>query len=89
MDDMTTIEHAEPGGTELSPAAVRLGARLDEHHAPETNGWMAVCRRCGVRTDGPKGGHTPSEQQLARAQQWLDGQVLNSSIARLKSRRDT
>jgi hypothetical protein len=87
--DMTTVEHAEPSGTELSPAAAQIAARLDEHHAPETNGWMAVCRRCGIRTNGPQGGHAPNEQQLARADQWLSAQVLNSSIARLKSRRDT
>jgi len=53
--------------------AVLLGARLDEDHVPETNGWMPVCRRCGAYTDNPEGRqHVPSDQRLDRAQAWLD-----------------
>src|ERR1035441_7100415 len=44
-----------------------MGSRLDKHHVPETNGRMPVCRRCGARTDGPKGLHIPDEGQLERA----------------------
>jgi len=56
-----------------SAEALLLGSRLDEDHAPVTNGWMSVCRRCGAYTDGPQGGHhLPSELRLDRAQQWLD-----------------
>jgi hypothetical protein len=50
-----------------------LGARLDEHHSPETNGRMAVCRRCGAQTESPQGRqHVPSERRLARSEEWLD-----------------
>jgi len=59
----------------ISPEATLLGARLDEHHLPETNGWMAVCRRCGAQTEGPQGRqHVPNERRLARAEQWLAAQ---------------
>ena len=68
-----------------SPEAVVLGARLDEHHSPETNGWMAVCRRCGAQTEGPQGDHhTPNECRLARAEEWLDAQSRITSLARFR-----
>ncbi len=70
----------------VSPEAQQLGSRLDEHHAPETNGRMSVCRRCGAQTDGPKGLHTPDERQLGRALQWLDAQSLRSGIDRARNR---
>jgi hypothetical protein len=73
----------------VSPEAQQLGSRLDEHHAPETNGRMSVCRRCGAQTDGPKGLHTPTERQLERALQWLDAQSLSSGIDRARNRRNT
>ena len=59
----------------VSPEASILGARLDEDHFPETNGRMAVCRRCGAQTESPQGRrHVPSEQRLGRSEQWLDVQ---------------
>ena len=68
-----------------SPEASLTGARLDEHHAPETNGRMAVCRRCGTRTDSPEGSHhVPSERQLARADEWLEAQSRLRVIDRAK-----
>jgi hypothetical protein len=70
----------------VSPEALQLGSRLDKHHVPETNGRMPVCRRCGARTDGPKGLHIPDERQLERALRWLDAQSLSSGIDRAKSR---
>ena len=73
----------------VSPEAQQLGSRLDEHHAPETNGWMSVCRRCGAQTDGPKGRHLPNERELERALQWLDAQSQSSRIARARSRGNT
>jgi len=73
----------------VSPDAQQLGSRLDEHHAPETNGRMSVCRRCGAQTDGPEGRHIPHEQQLDRALQWLDAQARSSGIDRARSRRNT
>ena len=73
----------------VSAEAQQLGSRLDEHHAPETNGRMSVCRRCGAQTDGPKGLHIPDERQLERALQWLDAQSLSSGIDRARNRRNT
>lgn len=49
-----------------------VGTQLDEDHAPETNGRMAICRRCGSHTDGPAGlHHVPHEGQLVRSSDWL------------------
>lgn len=70
----------------VSPEALQMGSRLDKHHVPETNGRASVCRRCGARTDGPKGLHIPDERQLERALQWLDAQSLRNGIDRAKSR---
>jgi len=59
----------------VSPEASLLGARLDEDHLPETNGRMAVCRRCGAETESPQGRqHVPNERRLARSSDWLDAQ---------------
>jgi hypothetical protein len=69
----------------ISPEASSLGARLDEHHSPETNGRMAVCRRCGTQTDDPKGRqHIPDERQLARSIRWLDAQGRATRIERAR-----
>jgi hypothetical protein len=61
------VERAGREEIVVSPEALQLASRLDEHHAPETNGRMSVCRRCGAQTDGPKGRHVPNERQLERA----------------------
>jgi len=56
--------------------AVTLATRLDEDHFPETNGRMAICRRCGFRTNGETGdSHAPVEIQVARVSRWLDAQA--------------
>jgi hypothetical protein len=68
-----------------TPEARQLGALLDEHHLPETNGRMAVCRRCGAVTDGPEGKHDPRERQISRTSQWLERQ---RSIRRHAGARD-
>ena len=66
----------------VSPEASILGARLDENHSPETNGRMAVCRRCGAQTESPQGRqHVPNERRLARSEEWLDAQKRARSIA--------
>jgi hypothetical protein len=58
-----------------------VGRRLDQHHYPETNGRMAVCRRCGAQTNGPDGRHhVPGEGRVARSNDWLDAQSRLSSI---------
>jgi hypothetical protein len=65
-----------------------LGARLDTHHAPETNGRMSVCRRCGSLTDGPAGTHhIPHDRQLARSSNWLVSQARLVDIARAREMR--
>ena len=70
----------------VSPEERQLGARLDEDHLPETNGRMAVCRRCGAVTDGPLGSHAPRGAQLARNSQWLDTQARIRGIAKARDR---
>ena len=68
----------------VSPEASQIGARLDDHHAPETNRRMAICRRCGAQTNGPDGRHhVPNERRLPRYNDWLDAQTLTSSIDRV------
>lgn len=69
-----------------SPEQQQLGNRLDADHRPETNGRMAVCRRCGVITDGPDGSHAPRERELVRTVQWLDTQARLTRIAGAKDR---
>jgi hypothetical protein len=54
---------------------VHVAAQLDEHHAPETNGRIAVCRKCGARTEGPEGvHHVLQDKSLGRSSEWLDAQ---------------
>jgi hypothetical protein len=63
-----------------------VGTQLDEDHAPETNGRMSICRRCGSDTDGPAGlHHVPHERQLARSSGWL---VSEAQRRRIKLARD-
>lgn len=71
------------------PDTSELGARLDEHHTPETNGRMAICRRCGGVTDGPEGRHNPHACQIDRLAGWLEGQSRLAGIARASTRADT
>lgn len=68
-----------------APEASHLGTQLDEDHAPETNGRMSVCRRCGTQTDGAAGlHHTPNERQLARSKSWLIAEVQRRRIERAR-----
>lgn len=65
------------------------GSQLDEHHAPETNGRMAVCRRCGSQTDGPEGRHhMPTERQMGRIREWLIAESTRMHIARAREARE-
>jgi len=60
----------------VSHEASHVGRRLDDDHSPETNGRMAVCRRCGAQTDSSEGRqHIPDERQLVRSNEWLDAQA--------------
>jgi hypothetical protein len=67
----------------ISEKASSLGSRLDDDHLPETNGRMAVCRRCGAHTETPEGlKHAPDERQLVKSSEWLDMQDRASRIQR-------
>lgn len=72
----------------VSNESSSLGTQLDEDHAPETNGRMSVCRRCGARTDGSAGHHhLPSERQLTRSGEWLLSQARAARIAQARTLR--
>jgi hypothetical protein len=65
-----------------------ISQQLDEHHAPETNGRMAVCRRCGSHTDSPVGSHhATAEHQLDRSADWLTGQARITHIDEVRKAR--
>ncbi len=62
-----------------------MGTQLDQDHLPETNGRMAVCRRCGFRTAGVTSDrHAPIGAQEAKATQWLDGQAHARRVTKAK-----
>lgn len=78
------------GSTVSTEDAAQAGRQLDEHHVPETNGRMSVCRRCGSQTDGPGGQHhMPAERQLTRSGEWLLAQSRIGHIDRMKAARDS
>jgi hypothetical protein len=67
---------------------MELRIRLDAHHLPETNGRMAVCRRCGARTDSPEGlHHVLAESQVTRSSNWLVAQSRLQDIEAARMRR--
>ena len=73
-----------------SPETANVAAQLDEHHLPETNGRIPVCRRCGARTDGPTGlHHVLPEGQVGRSAEWLAAQSRLRDIAHSKLLRGT
>ena len=71
-----------------STQATHIGTQLDEHHSPETNGRMSVCRRCGAQTNDPTGlHHSPFESQLTRSTNWLAAQSRLVDIERARQSR--
>jgi hypothetical protein len=65
-----------------SSDCLHVAAQLDEDHAPETNGRIPVCRRCGARTDGPTGmHHVIQEGRVNRSSEWLVAQSRLRDIA--------
>jgi hypothetical protein len=71
-----------------SSESLHVAAQLDEHHAPETNGRIPVCRRCGARTDGPTGlHHVLQEGRVVRSSEWLLAQSRLRAIAHSQLRR--
>jgi hypothetical protein len=73
--------------------SLELATQLDEDHAPETNGRIPVCRRCGARTDSPTGlHHVLQEGREKRSSDWLLAQsrlraIANAAVMRGKSSR--
>ena len=69
----------------IAADASQVATQLDEDHAPETNGRMSVCRRCGGRTDGPEGlHHTADERDLLRSTSWLTAELQRRRLERLR-----
>lgn len=67
-----------------------LNERLDQDHSPETNGRMAVCRRCGFRAVSQAGEHhVLLEGQAARAKAWLGGQATANRLTKAREALDT
>jgi hypothetical protein len=65
-----------------SSESLHVAVQLDSHHAPETNGRIAVCRKCGARTDGPTGvHHVVQEGRAGRSSDWLLAQSRLLDIA--------
>ena len=65
--------------------APQVAAQLDADHAPETNGRMSVCRRCGAHTDGPAAlHHAPDERELHRSMSWLVAEANRRRIERAR-----
>jgi hypothetical protein len=65
-----------------SSECLHVATQLDEDHAPETNGRIPVCRRCGARTDGPTGvHHVIQEGRVSRSSDWLVAQSRLRDIA--------
>ena len=65
-----------------SSECLHVAAQLDEHHAPETNGRIAVCHKCGARTEGPTGiRHVVQDGRAGRSSEWLVAQSRLREIA--------
>lgn len=76
------IEGRARGRTMTPSESLHVAAQLDEHHLPETNGRIAVCRRCGARTDGPSGlHHVLQEGGVSKSSDWLTAQSRLRDIA--------
>ncbi len=74
----------------MAASDASLGVRLDEDHLPETNGRMAVCRRCGFRTAGMRSDrHAPVDGQEAKAKRWLDAEAHARRVAKARGALDT
>jgi hypothetical protein len=87
--DVTGVAEGEPDrASDAAPGPESLpdtGTRLDDHHAPETNGRMAICRRCGCLTESAVGRtHAPDPHQLVMCGQWLDGQERANRVGRAR-----
>ncbi|HEX3795338.1 MAG TPA: hypothetical protein VG226_07645 [Acidimicrobiales bacterium] len=64
--------------------ASQVSIQLDEDHAPETNGRMPICRRCGFRTEENRSRHAATDEHQAKAGRWLDSQALAGRVAKAR-----
>jgi len=68
-----------------STECLHVATQLDEHHAPETNGRIPVCHKCGARTASPLGEHhVIAEGRVARSNEWLVAQSRLNDIAQVR-----
>jgi hypothetical protein len=81
---MLETDHLIKGDLMAPSDPSSLSFQLDRDHAPETNGRMPVCRRCGFRTEETGTRHAATDGHQAKASRWLDGQALASRVARAK-----
>ena len=78
------------GGPLMADEISELSQRLDQDHSPETNGRMAVCRRCGFRTSSKAGEHhVLLEDQAGRATSWLGSQATANRLIKAREALDT
>jgi hypothetical protein len=71
-----------------SSESLHVASQLDQDHAPETNGRIPVCHRCGARTESPVGlHHVLQEGRVDRSSQWLVAQSRLRDIAVAQMRR--
>jgi hypothetical protein len=78
---MLAVDHVIKGDLMAPSDVSKLSTQLDQDHAPETNGRMTVCRRCGVRTEETSSRHEATEELQVKAGRWLDSQALASRVA--------
>ena len=77
-------------GAPMADDITELSERLDQDHTPETNGRMAICRRCGFRATSEAGEHhVLLEEQAARATSWLGGQATANRLTKAREALDT
>ncbi|HEY1465590.1 MAG TPA: hypothetical protein VGF11_00940 [Acidimicrobiales bacterium] len=81
---MLESDHLIKGDLMAPSDASHVSIQLDEDHAPETNGRMPVCRRCGFRTEETSNRHAATDGHQAKAGQWLDNQALASRVAKAR-----
>jgi hypothetical protein len=81
---MLESDHLIKGDLMAPSDASQVSIQLDEDHAPETNGRMPVCRRCGFRTEETSSRHAATDEYQAKVGQWLDSQALASRVAKAR-----
>jgi hypothetical protein len=81
---MLEVDHLTKGDLMAPSDTSQVSLLLDEDHAPETNGRMPVCRRCGFRTEEASNRHAATDEHQAKAGRWLDNQALAGRVAKAR-----